>query len=194
MTGPRVQLTEFARTRIEQVRANRHQPDAAIRIAIVGRSGGAFQYQLDLVAPGEEHLGDVVVEGPEGIDFHIPPASAPYLDNATVDADRLTGALRVDSPNPLWFNPVAEQIQAFLDDEVTPMVAMHGGHIDLLDVTDGVAYIHMGGACQGCGMADVTLGQGVRTALLERFQELGEVRDTTDHGAGTNPYYQAAKK
>ena len=77
MTGPRLHLTEFARTRIEQVRANRHQPDARVRIAIIGRSGGAFQYQLDLVVPGEEHLDDVVVEGPVGIHFHIPPASLP---------------------------------------------------------------------------------------------------------------------
>ena len=64
----------------------------------------------------------------------------------------------------------------------------------LLDVSDGVAFIHMGGGCQGCGMAEVTLGQGVRVAILERFPEIIEVRDTTDHAQGANPYYQAAKK
>ena len=52
----------------------------------------------------------------------------------------------------------------------------------------------MGGGCQGCGMAEVTLGQGVRVAILERFPQIIEVRDTTDHAQGANPYYQAAKK
>jgi len=73
-------------------------------------------------------------------------------------------------------------------------VASHGGHIDLLDVAEGVAFIHMGGGCQGCGMAEVTLGQGVRAAILDAFPEIREVRDTTDHAQGANPYYQAAKK
>jgi hypothetical protein len=61
---------------IEQVRANRHQPDASVQIAIIRRSGGAFQYQLELVTPDDEHVGRLVVEGPEGTWFHIPPVSA----------------------------------------------------------------------------------------------------------------------
>jgi Fe-S cluster biogenesis protein NfuA len=43
-------------------------------------------------------------------------------------------------------------------------------------------------------MAAVTLGQGVRTAILDSFPDISEVRDTTDHAQGANPYYQAAKK
>ena len=62
------------------------------------------------------------------------------------------------------------------------------------DVAEGVAYVHMGGGCQGCGMASVTLAQGVRTAILDRFPEITDVRDTTDHAQGANPYYQASKK
>jgi Fe/S biogenesis protein NfuA len=193
MKTPRIAATDIALSRIEQVRANRKQPQAGVRIAITGRRDGAFVYDLQLVGPGEERDGDVVVEGPSGLQFHVPLAAAPYLDNATLDADP-RGALRVDNPNPLWLEAVAQSIQEFLDDEVNPMVAGHGGVIDLLDVADGVAYIHMGGGCQGCGMAEVTLGQGVRVAILERFPEIHDVRDTTDHAQGTNPYYQAAKK
>lgn len=194
MKEPRIAVTDYAVTRIEQVRANRKQPEAGVRIAITGRQNGVFNYDLSLVAPGEERDGDLVVNGPAGIRFTMPLASAPYLDGITVDADRLRGALTVDNPNPLWLDDLARNVQRLLDDEINPSVASHGGFIDLLDVSDEVAFIHMGGGCQGCGMAEVTLGQGVRVAILERFPQITEVRDTTDHAQGANPYYQAAKK
>jgi Fe/S biogenesis protein NfuA len=191
---PTISATEFALTRIEQVRANRKQPDAGVRIAITGRENGAFSYDLSLVASGEERPGDVIVDGPSGVRFSMPLTSVPYLDGITLDADPSSGALNVDNPNPLWLDEVALDVQRLLDEEINPAVAMHGGRIDLLDVSDGVAYIHMGGGCQGCGMAEVTLGQGVRVAIMDRFPQISEVRDTTDHAQGANPYYQAAKK
>jgi len=194
MQHPSINATDLALTRIEQVRANRKQPDAGVRIAITGRANGEFVYDLALVFAGQARDDDVVFEGPAGIAFHAPPATLPYLDGITLDADRISGALVVRNPNPLWLDPLAERVQLFLDKDINPMVASHGGHIDLLDVTDGKAYIHMGGACQGCGMADVTLGQGVRVALLERFPDITDVVDSTNHAEGTNPYYQAAKK
>jgi Fe/S biogenesis protein NfuA len=194
MREPRIAATDLALTRIEQVRSNQRKPGAGVRIAITGRQEGAFTYDLSLVAMGEEREGDVIVDGPGGIRFMLPLESVPYLDGITIDADRLSGALRVDNPNPLWLEELARDVQQLLDQEINPSVATHGGHIDLLDVSDGVAYIHMGGGCQGCGMAEVTLGQGVRVAILERFPEITEVRDTTDHAQGANPYYQAAKK
>ncbi len=191
---PRISATDAALTRIGQVRANRKQPRAGLRIAITGRENGAFVYDMQIIAPGEERQGDIIVDALDGIAIHIPLASAPYLDGITLDADLPMGAVRVENPNPLWLDPVAEAVQHLLDNEINPSVASHGGHIDLLDVADGVAFIHMGGGCQGCGMAEVTLGQGVRTAILDTFPEIREVRDTTDHAQGANPYYQAAKK
>ncbi len=176
MKQPRISATDAALMRIEQVRVNRKQPQAGLRIAITGRENGAFVYDIQLVASGEERQGDMIVEDLDGIPIHLPLASAPYLDGITLDADLPMGAVRVVNPNPLWLDPVAEAVQR------------------LLDVVEGVAFIHMGGGCQGCGMAEVTLGQGVRTAILDTFPEIREVRDTTDHAQGANPYYQAAKK
>ena len=194
MKQPRISATDAALRRIEQVRVNRKQPQAGLRIAITGRENGAFVYDIQLVASGEERQGDMIVDAIDGIPIHIPLASAPYLDGISLDADLPMGAVRVVNPNPLWLDPVAEAVQRLLDDEINPSVASHGGHIDLLDVVEGVAFIHMGGGCQGCGMAEVTLGQGVRTAILDTFPAIREVRDTTDHAQGANPYYQAAKK
>ena len=194
MPTPTVHLTEFGRQRIDEVRANRRQFDAGVRIAITGRQGGAFTYDLQLAAPEDVREDELIVDGPQGVRFHLPRASAPYLDGITVDADVVSGALQIDNPNPLWLEPIAAEVQAFLDAEINPAVAAHGGHIDLLDVSDGIAFIHMGGGCQGCGLASVTLGQGVRVSLLERFPDIVDVLDTTDHAAGRNPYYQASKK
>jgi Fe/S biogenesis protein NfuA len=191
---PRINATAAALTRLDQVRTNRKQPGAGLRIAITGRQDGAFVYDMQLVGAGEELQGDMIVDALPGISVHIPLASAPYLDGITLDATLPMGAVHVINPNPIWLDPLAESVQRFLDDEINPSVASHGGHIDLLDVSDGIAFIHMGGGCQGCGMAEVTLGQGVRVAILDAFADIHEVRDTTDHAQGANPYYQAAKK
>jgi Fe/S biogenesis protein NfuA len=51
----------------------------------------------------------------------------------------------------------------------------------------------MGGGCQGCGAADVTLKAGIERLIKEELPEVSEVLDTTDHSQGTNPYYTAGK-
>jgi Fe-S cluster assembly iron-binding protein IscA len=87
--------------RIEQVRVNRKQPQAGLRLAITGRENGAFVYDIQLGASGEERQGDIIVEAIAGLPIHIPLASAPYLDGITLDADLPMGAVRVENPNPL---------------------------------------------------------------------------------------------
>ena len=84
------------------------------------------------------------------------------------------------------------QIQKLLDDEINPAVASHGGYITLLDVQDGRVFIKMGGGCQGCGMADVTLRSGIERVLRERVPGIVEILDTSDHANGQNPYYRTA--
>jgi Fe-S cluster biogenesis protein NfuA len=83
-----------------------------------------------------------------------------------------------------------EKIQYLLDHQINPGVAAHAGFVELLDVRDGVAYVRMGGGCQGCGAADFTLRQGIEAIILKEVPEVREIRDVTDHAAGTNPYYQ----
>src|SRR5439155_1573868 len=80
------------------------------------------------------------------------------------------------------------------DSEVNPMVARHGGRVELIDVQDAVVMLRMGGGCQGCGMADVTLRQGIEAMLQQHVPEVKGVVDITDHSAGTDPYFAAAKE
>ena len=91
MPTPTVHITEFARERIEQVRANRRQPDAGVRIAITGRQEGAFTYDLQLSTAGDVREDELVVEGPEGVSFHLPKASA-GVGSAVMQAVQKAGA------------------------------------------------------------------------------------------------------
>ncbi len=84
-----------------------------------------------------------------------------------------------------------QKVQKFLDEQVNPAVASHGGYITLMDVQGKNLFIQMGGGCQGCGMASVTLREGVETSLRQNFPDLGEILDITDHASGDNPYYTA---
>jgi Fe-S cluster biogenesis protein NfuA len=81
-----------------------------------------------------------------------------------------------------------QKVQKFLDENVNPAVASHGGYITLMDVQGKNLFIQMGGGCQGCGQADVTLRAGVETSLRENFPDIGEILDITDHASGENPY------
>lgn len=107
---------------------------------------------------------------------HIPEVSRVACELAGDDAD-VAG-------------PVAERIRALLDQEINPAIAAHGGYISLVSLEEDVAYLRMDGGCQGCGMADVTLREGVAARIREAVPEIADVRDVTDHGQGANPYYQ----
>ena len=94
------------------------------------------------------------------------------------------------TPKPGLDTEEGRAVQAVLDNEINPGVAMHGGKIRLIDVADHTAFIRLEGGCPGCGAADVTLKQGVEVAIMEGVPTIVAVLDTTDHAEGKNPYYQ----
>lgn len=195
METPVLAVTADARHKIGAVRDRAGHPDACLHIAVTGRRSGRFVYQLDLVDPADAPA-DVIAVDLEGLRVLMDPISAVHLDGATIayDDSRLGGALRIDNPNEGWADPIAARVQAVLDEQINPAIAAHGGYIDLLNVEKGTAYIAMGGGCQGCAQVAVTLGQGVEVAIKAAVPEVTQIIDTTDHAAGTNPYYQASKK
>jgi Fe-S cluster biogenesis protein NfuA len=114
---------------------------------------------------------------------------------------RIGGAIRLflnpppDIPEGEMLPPdvLREKIQRVLEEQINPGVASHGGYVELLDVTDNNVFLRMGGGCQGCGAADVTLKMGVERLLREEVPQIQNVFDSTDHGAGNNPYYAPSK-
>lgn len=85
------------------------------------------------------------------------------------------------------------KVQELIENMINPAVAGHGGWVELIDVQDKRVYLQMGGGCQGCGAADVTLKSGIERLLREELPEIEEVLDTTDHASGSNPYYTPGK-
>jgi len=88
---------------------------------------------------------------------------------------------------------VRRQIQKLFDDEISPALAAHGGFIELVDVANNKVYVKLGGGCHGCGMAQVTLKDGVERILKERFPAVEEVVDATDHSTAENPFMSAGE-
>ena len=162
----------------------------ALRIEIVGRGPKGFQYDLQFVS-NEESKEDDVTQEIRGFQVRIASRSAKYLDGATLDFKEtlMGGGFSFDNPNPLWLDDLSKKVAEVIDKNVNPAVASHGGHVDLVGVDDGKAIIAVGGGCQGCGMADVTLKQGVEVMIMENVPEIIEVIDATDHAAGANPFY-----
>lgn len=103
-------------------------------------------------------------------------------------------APRPASTDPAADDRVYETVANLFETRINPMVAGHGGRVDLIDVQDGVVMLRLQGGCQGCGMAEVTLRQGIETTLRQAVAEVRAVVDVTDHGSGANPYFAAAKK
>ena len=95
--------------------------------------------------------------------------------------------------NPIRDIEIGKKVQEVIDAEINPGVASHGGIVSLLDVKNGQVYLELGGGCQGCGMANVTLKFGIEGILRERVPEVVGVIDQTDHAGGTNPYYSPGK-
>lgn len=142
-------------------------------------------------------------EGPEGGGLTLrnpnkPPAPAPATLNTlpmaggpgpAPAASPAMGGAPADLSGPL-----AQRVQQVLQHQINPAIASHGGVAELVAVEEGAAYLRLGGGCQGCGMATVTLSQGIEVAIREAVPEVERVVDVTDHASGSNPYFEAAKK
>lgn len=193
---PEISLTEAAREKLQQVLAGRQGQIPGLRLQIVSRLGGEFQHVLSFAESDALVQDDVRVEV-DGITIYCERSSVPYLHGLQihyVDKGPQISGLEYTNPNPLWWDETEQLIQHIFDHEINPAIAAHGGYVGLLGVRGDAAYVQLGGGCQGCGLADVTLKQGIEATILERVPGIRRVIDQTDHASGSNPYYQPAKK
>ena len=193
--GQMVTFTVAAREKVFEILDNEGiRGRGAIRIGIQGRGPNGFDYSMALEEDAQPEPGDVLQD--EG-DFKVlvDADTAKHLRGATVDfvGQLMGGGFRIDNPNPIWDDPTAQAVQRLLDTQINPGVASHGGHVELLDVKDNKVYVRLGGGCQGCGMVDVTLRQGIEALIKQELPHIEGVVDTTDHAGGSNPYFQGAK-
>jgi Fe-S cluster biogenesis protein NfuA len=88
---------------------------------------------------------------------------------------------------------IYKEVEQILASRINPGVSTHGGRVELVDVKGTAVYLRLGGGCQGCGAANVTLRQGIEKAIKARLPEITEVIDITNHAAGKNPYYEKTR-
>lgn len=189
------EISETAQDKIQGMLKEANREGLSLRVEIAGRTQEDFLYRLFFVSEAHRQEDDTVIDC-DSVQVLVDPYSARYLQGSTLNYQEEDGetGFKIDNPNPLWFNDLAASVHQVIETRVNPGVAMHGGRVNLLDVQDDVAYISMGGGCQGCGMADVTLKQGVETAIKQAVPQIKQIVDTTQHEMGKNPYYASARE
>lgn len=202
-------VTGEAMETVLAARAGESTPERlALFVEVSGESGGSYTYDIWFEAAADAAPDDEV-EAHGQLLIVVPRASVDRLRGATLDvgADGLV-LLNPNTPNapvspagppPESYGdltgPLAVAVLEVLEQEVNPQIATHGGRADLAGVdAEGVAYVLLSGGCQGCGLAAVTLSQGISVAIQEAVPGITQIVDVTAHASGSNPYYQAAKK
>ena len=190
-----ITFTDQAR---EQVLAFMEMEDGelVVRIEVLDSSPLAPRYDLALIEADESGETDETLDG-GGFGLVVDPESAILLKGATVDwVETIQGSgFKVENPNikPIGeatpAGPLADRVKHVIEYQINPSIAGHGGAVTLVDVRDDVIYLQMQGGCQGCGMAAVTLAQGIKRILMETLPEIRDIVDVTNHDDGANPYY-----
>ena len=214
MTGDRptetpvLALTDRALAKVLRLRAEEGTAQSlALWVEVSGTIAGAYTYDMYFQAATDAGP-DAWTGVQEGLTIVVPGASAPNMVGSVLDLNEglMDSGMNIRNPNrpqasPAMTGPppdlsgdVAQRVIQVLDAQVNPSIAAHGGRADLVAVEDGAAYLRLSGGCAGCGMAAVTLSQGIEVAIKQSVPEIVRIVDVTDHASGTNPYYEPAKK
>ena len=193
-----ITITDAAHDYLADLLEKQNAPGIGIRVFITQPGTQYAETCIAYCKPGEEKPEDKAI-GLKSFTAWIDNFSEAFLDDAVVDyaTDRMGGQLTIKAPNakvPMVNadSPINERISYYLQTEINPGLASHGGQVTLIDVVEeedkNIAVLQFGGGCQGCGQADVTLKEGIERTLLERIPELSGVRDVTDHTQKENAY------
>ncbi len=191
-----VTITEPAQEYLRELLEKQDCEGIAIRMFVSNPGTPNAETCIAYCRPGEEQEDDVMVEM-NGFKAYFEGRSVPYLDEARVDysSDKMGGQLTIRAPNSRMpkitdDSPIEDRINYVLYNEVNPGLAAHGGQVSLVEVTEDMfAVLKFGGGCQGCGMVDMTLKEGVEKTLKEKIPELAGVKDITDHTDKSQAYY-----
>ncbi|WP_237065162.1 Fe-S biogenesis protein NfuA [Microbulbifer guangxiensis] len=191
-----VTITESAQEYLRELLEKQDCEGIAIRMFVSSPGTPNAETCIAYCRPGEEQEGDVEMEL-NGFKAYFEGRSVPYLDEARVDysSDKMGGQLTIRAPNSRMpkitdDSPVEDRINYVLYNDINPGLAAHGGQVSLVEFTDdNYAILKFGGGCQGCGMVDMTLKEGVEKTLKEKVPEVAGVKDITDHTDKSQAYY-----
>ena len=190
-----IQISEAAQSHFRKLIEREASPGLAVRRAARDAGTPLADVRLEAAESGELS-GDEWAVDCEGFTLWLDAPSVPFLDGATIDYEtRATGGqLQIRAPKIKGTAPgdaasLVERVRWTSEQDINPQLAQHRGNVSLQEVTaDGVVVLRFGGGCHGCGMADVTLKQGIEKTLMEKVPGVTAVRDATDHATGDAPY------
>ena len=191
-----ITFTKSAQEYLSELLEKQNVEGIGVRLFVSNPGTPHAETCLAYCKPGEEKENDLVMPLPL-FSCHVEELSKPFLEDAVVDfsADKLGGQLTIKAPNAKLSNidddsPLDMQINYYLQTEINPGLASHGGMVSLIELDEGVAVLQFGGGCQGCSAVDLTLKDGVERTLMERIPDLKGVRDVTDHTFTENAFYK----
>jgi Fe/S biogenesis protein NfuA len=191
-----IEITDTAQSYFLRLIEQQDDDDLALRMSVnqAGTPGASCDLQF---CPSGHSMPDDLEQEFSGFSLYVARASEKWLEEAQIDfeEDATGGQLTIKAPGIKGSEPSKEasledRVGWLLETEVNPSLASHGGRVALVEITDQKEVIlQFGGGCHGCGMADVTLKQGIEQTLTRHIPEITAVKDSTDHQSGTNPYY-----
>jgi Fe/S biogenesis protein NfuA len=190
-----LQVTELAQKKlVEAINGNQEkEPVIGIRALAQARSPFQVHYGLAFVSSKTIKETDQIIQLND-LNIYIDNENTRYFEEVTLDFEEgIRGSgfkfLNVPRVPKEYKGTLAEKVVQIIDQQINPGIAGHGGFVSLVDVRGTDVIIQMGGGCQGCGMANVTLKHGVEATLKQMLPEITAVYDVTDHAEGKNPYY-----
>lgn len=188
-------ITEAAQEYLAELLAKQEEGVLGVRM-FINQPGTPKAETCIAYCRADDNRSDDLVEQYPQFTAYFERRSVPFLEDALVDfaKDRMGGQLTIKAPNAKLpkvgeDSPLEDRVNYLLYNEINPSLAAHGGEVSLIEITtDDFAILKFGGGCQGCGMVDVTLKQGVEKSLLEQIPQLKGVRDVTDHTDRSQAY------
>lgn len=195
ITTPLIHITPRALEHFEYLLEKDNTPDMNLRIEVKNPGTPTADVGVTFCPTGDEEATDLKMLF-KGFTLFVDKHSEEALLDAQIDYEDNAwgGQLSVKAPHLKGREPdigssLEERVQYVLDMEITPSLASHGGRVSLVEILEGgIVILRFGGGCQGCGMVTVTLKHGIEKTLKEKFPEIREIRDVTEHHMGENPY------
>ena len=192
-----IKITKTAEDYLAKLIEEKNESDTAVRIFISDPGTPNAETCLAYCKPDDLTPSDVLISLPK-LSVYVEERSIPFLKDAEVnfDTDNFVGQLTIKSPNSRLPNissdsPLEDRVNYVIYNEINPMLETHGGVVSLMEITDDkYAVLQFGGGCQGCGMVDVTLKDGIEKTLLDTLPELSGIKDMTDHSIDDHAYYK----
>ena len=192
-----IEITKSAQEYFARLIAQQEMDDIGLHLSVLQPGTPLASCDLQFHVAGSSGEKELEFKY-DAFNLYVPSGTEQWLDQAKIDFEESNsgGQLTIKAPGIKGTKPVdsadlSKQIAWVLEAEINPGLASHGGMVTLEQITEATEVIlRFGGGCQGCGMANVTLQEGIEKTLMGYFPEITAIIDATAHAEGENPYYK----